>query len=135
MVQACKIRMWGGAVGLAASLASLFSLFAETSRVDTLIAPYNHSAGPTMLKLDMAFSAGPQTNGQELVPIKPDVNAHMGGFIYRYPPFAGLIANQWPGASYCNNLTWEFRDQTRAWLVGERRLAVVVNNQYCPGLH
>ena len=113
MVLFPTVKLWQSLRLCVAAVVLFASLPTAAQNAISIVAPYDHFAGPTMLKLDMAFSAGRQPNGQELIPIKPDANAHMGGFIYRYPPLAGLIANQWPGASYCNNLTWEFRDQTR----------------------
>jgi ABC-type phosphate transport system substrate-binding protein len=105
---------------------SVRALGAETEGA-AFVAPYNRSAGPTALKLDVAFSQS-RPKPAEVIPIMPDSNAHIGAFATGSAPFTGLVANQWPEASYCNNLVWNLRPAADTLLVGERRLAVIVHS-------
>ena len=106
------------------------SLFGENSSTSSVVATYGRSAGPTAAKLAMAFGQSKKDEegtGGGLV--GPDAQACINNFVSYTAPFNALVAQQWPTTPVAGELAQLYREKStgRVFVLGERRLAIVVN--------
>ena len=94
-----------------------------------VVALYNRSAGPMTMKIASAFAEIKKQGGTAGVLLRPDTDANASSFVALNTPFDGFLAQHWPPLEFYWELAQRFPPARpcTAYLLGERRLAVIVN--------
>ena len=135
MTSANRIRMFLAFVGCWLSAmptcAISQSVLAQEPARPTVVAMYARSAGPNTAKLAAAFGQTKADADGGSLPLGPDAQACVTNFAAPDAKFDAVVVQQWPEASAGNAVAQLLQQKPGGgiYLIGERRLAVIVNTR------
>ena len=108
-----------------------YSALAAQPTRPAVTAAYSRSAGPMAVKMAAAFGQTKSDSESASVPLGPDAQACVMNFAAPDAKFDAVVVQQWPVASADDAVAQLFQQKPGGgvYLIGERRLAVIVNSR------